>query len=176
MELTELQALLRTAKINSRVMNEGSGLCTSTYSPYYFVLYVEDDDVANALKLISQTRHNEPTSVTFCRKCGSENISKHGFIMQYTKMKYKYRVLRMIVSLLLLIVGFLVGSDILTILCFIYFVYSIVLMVDLNPYKKTLYQYYTFYYCDDCKQTFNISASDNICYRKDASRPFINKR
>lgn len=172
-DLNGLKTLLKAAKINSKIINEGSGFCTAGSSPFFYSLYVEDKDAAAAIKLINETYDFIPEYISYCRKCGSENISKYGIIIQYTKNSIIYRVLHVLLSALLFILGCLNGSGLLMILCWTYFLCSIYLVLNPNSYKNTVYRYYTFYYCNDCNQYFNKRFSDKTCYRKDSKHPFI---
>ena len=75
-ELQELESILKESGIDAKIVEYNGDLFNSTGSAVMFSLYVEDDDAERAAAIATKCNPDNSKGVTYCRECGSENITK----------------------------------------------------------------------------------------------------
>lgn len=75
-ELQELESILKESGIDAKIVEYNGDLFNSTGSAVMFSLYVEDDDAERAAAIAAKCNPDNSKGVTYCRECGSENITK----------------------------------------------------------------------------------------------------
>lgn len=130
---------MKESGIDAKIVEYNGDLFNSTGSAVMFSLYVEDDDAERAAAIAAKCNPDNSKGVTYCRECGSENITKE-------VVRKRLPIYFVVIGIAVLAAGFFLPGRVLQWTCWIA---GIVLVVNtFVPYKKTLY------YCNDCKKYF----------------------
>ncbi len=104
-----------------------------------FSLYVEDDDAERAAAIATKCNPDNSKGVTYCRECGSENITKE-------VVRKRLPVYFLAIGLVVCATGFFLPGRVLPWFCWI--AGAVLVANTFVPFKRTLY------YCNDCKKYF----------------------
>lgn len=138
-ELQELESILKESGIDAKIVEYNGDLFNSTGSAVMFSLYVEDDDAERAAAIAAKCNPDNSKGVTYCRECGSENITKE-------VVRKRLPVYFLAIGLVVCATGFFLPGRVLS---WFYWIAGAVLVANtFVPFKRTLY------YCNDCKKYF----------------------
>lgn len=138
-ELQELESILKESGIDAKIVEYNGDLFNSTGSAVMFSLYVEDDDAERAAAIATKCNPDNSKGVTYCRECGSENITKE-------VVRKRLPVYFLAIGLVVCATGFLLPGRVLPWFCWI--AGAVLVANTFVPFKRTLY------YCNDCKKYF----------------------
>lgn len=138
-ELQELEFILKESGIDAKIVEYNGDLFNSTGSAVMFSLYVEDDDAERAAAIAAKCNPDNSKGVTYCRECGSENITKE-------VVRKRLPVYFLAIGLVVCAAGFFLPGCVLPWFCWI--AGAVLVANTFVPFKRTLY------YCNDCKKYF----------------------
>lgn len=138
-ELQELESILKESGIDAKIVEYNGDLFNSTGSAVMFSLYVEDDDAERAAAIAAKCNPDNSKGVTYCRECGSENITKE-------VVRKRLPVYFLAIGLVVCAAGFFLPGRVLPWFCRI--AGAVLVANTFVPFKRTLY------YCNDCKKYF----------------------
>lgn len=138
-ELQELESILKESGIDAKIVEYNGDLFNSTGSAVMFSLYVEDDDAERAAAIAAKCNPDNSKGVTYCRECGSENITKE-------VVRKRLPVYFLAIGLVVCAAGFSLPGRVLSWFCWI--AGAVLVVNTFVPFKRTLY------YCNDCKKYF----------------------
>lgn len=138
-ELQELESILKESGIDAKIVEYNGDLFNSTGSAVMFSLYVEDDDAERAAAIATKCNPDNSKGVTYCRECGSENITKE-------VVRKRLPVYFLAIGLVVCATGFSLPGRVLPWFCWI--AGAVLVANTFVPFKRTLY------YCNDCKKYF----------------------
>lgn len=138
-ELQELESNLKESGIDAKIVEYNGDLFNSTGSAVMFSLYVEDDDAERAAAIAAKCNPDNSKGVTYCRECGSENITKE-------VVRKRLPVYFLAIGLVVCATGFSLPGRVLPWFCWI--AGAVLVANTFVPFKRTLY------YCNDCKKYF----------------------
>jgi|Cm1ome_3_1110798.scaffolds.fasta_scaffold01112_9 ribosomal protein L40E len=138
-ELQELESILKESGIDAKIVEYNGDLFNSTGSAVMFSLYVEDDDAERAAAIAAKCNPDNSKGVTYCRECGSENITKE-------VVRKRLPVYFLAIGLVVCAAGFFLPGRVLSWFCWI--AGAVLVANTFVPFKRTLY------YCNDCKKYF----------------------
>lgn len=138
-EQQELESILKESGIDAKIVEYNGDLFNSTGSAVMFSLYVEDDDAERAAAIAAKCNPDNSKGVTYCRECGSENITKE-------VVRKRLPVYFLAIGLVVCATGFFLPGRVLSWFCRI--AGAVLVANTFVPFKRTLY------YCNDCKKYF----------------------
>ena len=138
-ELQELESILKESGIDAKIVEYNGDLFNSTGSAVMFSLYVEDDDAERAAAIAAKCNPDNSKGVTYCRECGSENITKE-------VVRKRLPVYFLAIGLVVCAAGVCLPGRVLPWFCWI--AGAVLVANTFVPFKRTLY------YCNDCKKYF----------------------
>lgn len=138
-ELQEIEAALKSSNIGAEIVENNADVFNPIGGMVSYSLYVEDDDAEKAMSIAAKCNPDNSKGVTYCRECGSENITKE-------VIRKRLPIYFSVIGLAVFVSGFFLPGRVLSWVCLIA---GIVLIANtFVPSKKTLY------YCKDCKKYF----------------------
>lgn len=138
-ELQELESVLKGSNIDAEIVENNADVFNPTGSMVTYSLYVEDDDVEKAAAIAAKCNPDNSKGVTYCRECGSENITKE-------VVRKRLPVYFLAIGLVVCAAGFFLPGRVLSWFCWI--AGAVLVANTFVPFKRTLY------YCNDCKKYF----------------------